>query len=92
MSERTHFFVNQKRIIGVFCTSRGRVSSGTSCYFRLIFAVSVYYGKACITNLLFVPNVAAAALGDMAALKLFVFLVIPGEFLIQVSRLDPPEA
>ena len=60
--------------------------------FQADFAVSVYQGKTCITNLLFVPNVAAVVLGDMAALKFFVFLVIPGEFLIQVSRLDSPEA
>ena len=44
-----------------------------------------------MTNILSLLNAATAALGDTAALKVLVFLVVPEEFLIQVSKVDFPE-
>ena len=59
--------------------------------FQANFVIAVYKVGSRITNLLFVLNAAAAALVDMADLKVLMSLEISGEFLIQASKFDSPE-
>ena len=75
----------------MFFTSRGQVSADALFDFRQILLSRNSKSGALITNLLLILNAAEAALGDMPALKVLVFLVVQEEFLIQVFKLDSTE-
>ena len=61
-------------------------------WFQASLSVARYKAGARITNILFLLNAAAAALGCVAALKVLVFLLALEEFLVQASKVGFTES